>query len=413
MRPSSESYSPAVRPEDALAELERILRANSFRSSKRSQQFLRHVVHYALAGDLEQLKERSIGVAVFERPPGYDTSEDAAVRVAAGEVRKRLAQFYQDSPPGRVRIDLPPGSYIPEFQALAPEPAVEDHVPAAGRGALARSPHWTRRWVAWAGVVGIAVLAGLVWQFQTTPRTAFDHFWRPLLEADRPPVVCLAHPVVYLLSEEVHAADAARRGVSQLAGPYVVDVEPGQLRRGDLVPATDQYVGSGDAYASSQIMSLFAQHRKPAQLRIGNDISFSDLRAAPAVLIGAYSNRWTMKANTSNRFAFEHHAVVDRGTPGRVWRLKDMTPDYKSSEDYAVVSRIFQSYTGQVVITAAGITNAGTHAAAEFLSSPESLNAAMASAPAGWQSRNVELVLHCKVIGNTPGPPEVVASHYW
>jgi hypothetical protein len=246
-----------------------------------------------------------------------------------------------------------------------------------------------------------------------TAKSAFDDFWMPMLHARQPVVVCLAHPVVFLLSERVVDEYVARHKIDQLAGPYVVNVDPRQLRPEDLIASTDQYIGSGDAQAASQFVALFKGRNKTAQLRIGQDLSFADLRSSPAVLIGAYSNRWAMQANAGYRFSFRHFSVVDRATPGRAWKVVDMTPDYKSSEDYAIVSRVFQSYTGQLVITSAGITNAGTQAAAEFITNPSYLNAALATLPAGWRERNLQIVLHCKVINNTPGPSEVVATHVW
>ena len=69
------------------------------------------MVEKALDGDFDLLKERLIGSELFGRSPGYDTGEDAIVRVAASDLRKRLLQFYGSSnPQSRFRIDLPPGS---------------------------------------------------------------------------------------------------------------------------------------------------------------------------------------------------------------------------------------------------------------------------------------------------------------
>src|SRR5256885_9924922 len=92
-------------------ELQRILVAPSFRSSKRCSEFLRFVVEETLQGRQEDLKERTLGVSLFGRSPAYDTPGDPVVRVKANEVRKRLAQYYDDHSDGPLRIDLAPGSY--------------------------------------------------------------------------------------------------------------------------------------------------------------------------------------------------------------------------------------------------------------------------------------------------------------
>ena len=97
-------------------ELERVISSHEFTASKRCQDFLRLVVEHALAGDLDSLRERMIGAEMFGRPVDYDTSNDAVVRVSATQVRRRLAQYYSDTPkPPVVRIELPPGSYVPKF----------------------------------------------------------------------------------------------------------------------------------------------------------------------------------------------------------------------------------------------------------------------------------------------------------
>src|ERR1035437_5484036 len=94
-----------------LAELEAILISPVFQTSKRCKQFLSYVVHHRLEGDHERLKERTIGVELFDRPVGYSTGDDPVVRVQAGEVRRRLEQYYhaQTHLPA-VRIELHTGS---------------------------------------------------------------------------------------------------------------------------------------------------------------------------------------------------------------------------------------------------------------------------------------------------------------
>jgi hypothetical protein len=394
---------PDAQRQAILGELELMLASGAFRTSKRSRQFLDYIVRQALDGNVEHLKERFIGVAVFERPATYDTGEDATVRVAANEVRKRLAQYHQEAGARAVRIELPPGSYVPEIHL--PETAAEE--PEVRRP---RVKTW--RWLARAGVVGLVLLAvAPLWR--ASRPSDYDRFWAPLLNSPRPVLVCMAHPVVYLLSDKVLREYAARAGVDELAGPYVVPANPAQLGPGDLIPSPDQFVGAGDAYAAGQFMGMLNRSQKAGHLRIGNDVSFTDLRTSAAVLIGAYSNRWTMLSNADYRFSFAHFSVVDRSAPGREWKLSSVTPDFKSTEDYAIVSRVLQSYSGQPVVTAAGVTNFGTRAAAEFLTNPAELDAALAAAPKGWEKRNMQLVLHCKVIGTTPGPLRVVAAHYW
>ena len=96
--------------------LKDVFASRAFAGSKRAQDFLQLIVDHALAGRLDSLRERMIGAEMFGRRIDYDTANDAVVRVKATEVRRKLAQYYQESTkPPLVRIELPSGSYVPKF----------------------------------------------------------------------------------------------------------------------------------------------------------------------------------------------------------------------------------------------------------------------------------------------------------
>ena len=126
----SSTYAAAIarvgeatrREADVWAHVDEIVKGPAFRGSSRSQAFLRHIVERALHGDSTDLRERSIGIALFGRSAAYDTADDAIVRVSASDVRKRLLQHYGTAGvDASVRISLPPGSYIPEFSFVLPD----------------------------------------------------------------------------------------------------------------------------------------------------------------------------------------------------------------------------------------------------------------------------------------------------
>jgi hypothetical protein len=71
--------------------LQAVCESPAFRTSPKSCEFLRHIVHRALSGDADELKERLIGMSLLGRAATYDTGSDAGVRVRANDVRKRLA----------------------------------------------------------------------------------------------------------------------------------------------------------------------------------------------------------------------------------------------------------------------------------------------------------------------------------
>jgi hypothetical protein len=228
-------------------------------------------------------------------------------------------------------------------------------------------------------------------------------------------VICSGNPVVYLLARRVHD-NFKRLNPNLPPGPYVITLPPEEITGTDVVPVVDQYVGVGDAQTSGQLMALFARLGKPCEHRIGNDISFTDLRSAPAILTGAFSNAWALDLMRELRFVFDMEGgvkmVADRSEK-RKWPLPNIAPDGKTTEDYAIVSRVFHSTTGQLLVSVAGITQYGTQAGGDFLTHPSQLSDALRQAPAGWRQKNIQFLLHTRVIGRTPAPPRVLVAHFW
>jgi hypothetical protein len=371
--------------EAVLAELERILAGPAFRGAKRSRDFLRYIVGNALDGRAECLKERSIGADVFGRAADYDTGDDSIVRVKASEVRKRLAQHYREpGMEGEVQVELPPGSYAPEFR-FREKPADQEATVPRRR---------IRLWLLAGGALMICGITSGLFMARATP--AIDVFWSPVFRSGRPVLLCVAHPVVYRLS-----------GTSRAA--FDDGQAPPSVPGSEIVRDADHYVGFGDALALAHLTSFFSSKRKPAQLRIGNDVTFADLRSHPAVLIGAFTNQWTMELTSELRFSFER---IQTGVVIRD-RLTSRTWSHTANRDYAVVARIFHSKSGEMAITAAGLSHFGTQMAGEFVLSEAGWEQAMQQAPADWRTRNLQLVLEADVIGRTPGPPRVVASYFW
>ena len=116
---STAQASPGTR-DSIEAQLDRILSAPEFRASERISNFLRFIVQEALDGRGDRLKGYTIGVQVFDRDESFDPQTDSIVRVEAGRLRRMLNQYYlTDGSEDPLRIHLPKGGYVPEFQDLA------------------------------------------------------------------------------------------------------------------------------------------------------------------------------------------------------------------------------------------------------------------------------------------------------
>ncbi len=415
VRPCAQVMSLADQPtaEDIRLQMERLLGGAHFRTSRRCQALLRHIVERALAGESASLKERSLGIDVFGRPADYDTSEDPVVRVTASEVRKKLAQYYQQPEhAGEPRIELNPGSYIPEFHfpdtPITPPPPVLPTAPPPRRRRKILIAACTTAAVALAAVC----LLSLRWQ-----RSDLEQFWGPMLDAPGGVLFCLGQPRVYNLRSDAEQRDLENRIAGPPGGSLESSKESIPLQR--LVPMWDRYVALGDATCLLRLTALFEKRGRPYRVRGGASTSFSDLRERPAVLIGAFNNEWTLRAVGRLRYTFYKdyqglEAVRDRSHPERSdWKLVNSWPAWRISNDYAIVSRVLDRSTDKMVVIAAGITAFGTTGAGEFLSDPAYFAEVVPRLPPDWHRKNLQIVLSVPVVDGASGHPRVLATHVW
>lgn len=407
---------------DVRTQLDRVRSSAPFRSSRRCVIFLDFVIHAALEGRLESLKERTIGIEVFQRDPNYDTNQDPVVRGTASEVRKRLAQYYQI--PGHERelkIDLPSGSYAPDFHLPVGPVVIEPAATTKEVAAMLPVAPRTRRvwWIA--GLSALVIVSGMLVfaVFGAKPQTLVDEFWKPILRSPEPVLLCVGQPRVYNLIGNLEA-DMTKKVPPRARLTAEAANERITTNVGSIVPNSDRYLAIGDAMCLSDMAALFAQRGHSYHIRGGGSTSFADLRENPAVLIGGFTNDWTLRLTGQLRFTFERsqdqrtNYVHDSRHPGnRDWQLTNVWPAWNMPVDYAIVSRVLDPATGRVVISAAGITQYGTEAAGEFLTNPDYLGEAIRQAPRGWQGKNLQVVLSTRVIGDTAGPPHVLATQFW
>lgn len=413
--------------QDVRRELERILSSRVFRGSHRCQAFLQYVVARTLEGDSKCLKERTLAVDVFGRDATEDLSDDSIVRVGAREVRKRLAQYYMDQGANDLlRIELPAGSYIPTFQRHLPAAAVTDVetelVAEPSKPEPPERPQWWMRLDRKAMVLSAILLisclsAAITWRFTSGPRNAFDVFWQPAFEEKTPLIIAMAHPIVYQPSLRAQGLDGSRNGRPNPPIQRPLNVPPDLLNGADFVPALNQYVGVGDAEAALRISSLFAQHHAASRVRLASRMDFSDLRGSGAVLIGAYTNRWTMNLTANMRYRFEYGVegkpCIAEGLGGCRWTLKTKADDGRSAEDYILLCRLPHSATNGFAVVCAGLNVYGTEEAGRIISDPDSLTSFLRALPKNWPNHNLEMVLHVAVVGDAPAQSELVSVYSW
>ena len=404
-----------------VRELEKILESPPFRGSSRRKEFLSYVVRHSLEGHHDRLKERTIGTEVFHRDADYATGDDPVVRVQAGEVRRRLEQYYYTAPDVPVRIEIPTGSYSPVFHwtGTASQTPTSFESEPAEKG---KSKLINRRW--WWSIAGLCVVAAIAYtavQRSSHHKTAFQQFWDPVFSTQQPALICLAQGVTYRPSEGLYD-----RYANTHPGTYQTEVErftiplpmdpKEKISWGDLEFEEGYGVALGDVSAALKFSTLLGRLGKTNQARIGPNYSFEDLRNSPAIVIGAFNNRWTIDMLSNLRFAFViengEYKIREQVPGGRTW-VSVYSKTHKLEKDYGIVARLLGSKTGQFTVAAAGLRDSGTEAAAELASNSELLTAAIRNAPNGWQNKNVEIICETSLTDSIPGPPQIVAIYWW
>lgn len=415
--PLTDSEKKAVREE-----LRRLLASPRFHSSHRCQVMLTYVVEEFLKGNADSLKERNIGIEVFSRDASYDTNSDPVVRMAAGEVRKKLAQYYYDPANlSQVRIELPTGSYVPEFQITDPASGPIENLPPklqenAEEGQVQPIPAHTQspigpkrtfHWFWWLGAglaVAIACLI-LLQQSRSKTQDAFERFWAPVVTSPKPVLLCMGQM----------RATHVQLDPNPSRNPFSTPMKLGP--NGDY-PKNLPVAVLADAETLANVAGLLNGAKKAYTIRGEASTTFSDLQKGPVVLLGAFNNDWTIRATDSMRFHFgldpERLAwwIEDRQKPG-VKIGETLQSSWHLTEDYALVARTSDPQTKLVLVVVAGITPFATHAAGEFLTNPQYLDDFYQKLPRDSQTKNVEILIRTNIVDGDPGPPQVVASYFW
>jgi hypothetical protein len=413
----AENWTPCSEVEKGAVQeqLERLLASPLFHSSKRYPTFLRLVVARALAGQTDQLKERILGVEIFDRPADYDTNTDPIVRVTAAEIRKRIEQYYHDPKhKHEIRMILPAGSYAPQFYwpghpSGPPVPSLalpsdasdaRNAQPVATPPVVPRSKRnlMARRMPALALVVLTLVIASAaLWRVSRPP--VLRQFWEPFVNSPNPVLICVADQSQYSTIRLRDAADPSHEITlpDTMVALIIDDVSP-------LV----------------NVAALLRSYGKTSRVLGESNTTLTDLRRAPSIFIGAFDNSWTLRLTSPLRFHFANDAAMnklwieDRANPGNHnWMMDRTVQQTGTYSDYALVARFVDPNIEQLVVVGAGIGRGGTVAAGEFLVDEQRMDDMLKRMPSDWKRKNIEIVLETRVIGARSGPPRVSAVYVW
>src|SRR5580658_2492711 len=199
----SEISPPAV-SDERWALVNRIASSQHLKTSPRLREFLFYVAKCAIREAPEDATEQQIGIRIFHRHPGYNSSEDSIVRTHARLLRQKLAAYFtEEGVSEEFVVDIPKGHYLPVFHPrleqvqaasveLNPAPAPILAAPES----RPRSTPW--KWIALFLLLPISVACALFlwhpWTRALTSQSAVDKFWSPFF-TDEPPLVIYSNAV--------------------------------------------------------------------------------------------------------------------------------------------------------------------------------------------------------------------------
>jgi len=428
-------------------QMHRLLETAHFKNSRRYPALFQFIVEETLEGHGEFLKERLLGVRVFNRPPDYDTASDPIVRVTIAEIRKRIAQYYHEAGhETEMRIELMPGHYEPEFRphrgqvagveesarsgtgASQPQAGLAEAVgglQAAAAEASGRTERHLRlallsRCGVAAGALALLALVSIgLWRF--THPSAVEELWGPVLNSRRMITFCI--PVGE--SRRGSQIAAAAGILSAHPTPFPQHGSPGSGMEGAPAPTFLEHENEGenvafsDAMATLKISDWVANRGHESRLRSDNSTTLYDLQQGPTILIGGLDNEWTLRAIGRLRYRFsgtdrEQYWIIDNNNPARRDWVLDLKSRYSAvTSDFALIARLHDRSTGQIQVIVAGIGTSGTAAAGEFLVDPDQLEELRRRVGPGFRNHDFEAVLGTEVVNGIPGSAKILAVAVW
>ena len=408
--------------------LNEIVRSAPFKGSKRSQDFLKHVVETALLGRLELLKERTIGVELFGRPPHYDTGEDAIVRVTASDVRRRLGHYYGElEGKPEFRIDLPLGAYVPEFRclsevepvaSLAPQPLPDIRIRRAQSGAQTRSLYPL------ALLVVIALLiASILFRFPNT-ETVFSSAnkapWAALLNGATPLTIVTSDTDLLQIEDITHHVVSLDQYMNRkyVTQPEALDENTRRIcsmLRGDHAPTID-------AEMALNIVNLAHPRAQQFRVRPARSLSFTDIQTDDNfVFFGSpRSDPWVSLFNEQLDFSFKYdddrkgEIIVNRHP--RAGELPVYVPTVRRGafgDAFAIAAFLQNPRQKGNVLIFAGSTGEATFEAGRLMTDFPALNETLrrGGISASDARQHFEMLLRLNTIGGSTHNSEVLAVH--
>src|ERR1700693_3372492 len=102
----------AIGRQQCFQQIDRLIKSHSLSGSESLCKLLRYLAEHSLDHPGVSLKEYQIATEVLGRSVGFDPQSDSTVRVQAGRLRIKLAEYYaHEGPDDPIVVEVPKGAY--------------------------------------------------------------------------------------------------------------------------------------------------------------------------------------------------------------------------------------------------------------------------------------------------------------
>ena len=388
---------------------QRIVESPYLIGSARLRDFLLHVTACAIREAPEEATEQQIGIQVFQRPPGFNSSEDSIVRSQARLLRRKLAAYFKaEGASEPLIIEIPKGHYLPVFlpsqrvgfdRESSDEDAEEiNEAPVSGLAGGKKAASQLG-WVTLAGL-GLAMMfclclsVALRWQKQVAIVKPVKQLWAPFLVGD-PPLV--------IYSNALFVGDA-KNGMRYAAN------DGSDAHSAELV---DSYTGVGELISVHELTRMFDRRGAEFVLKKSPLVTWDEARSRNLIFIGSVAENGSLKLLPSTQ-DFTLTATADAAgiinhhpRPGEPQVY--LRPEHPLTKDYAVIALLPGVQANHKTFVFSGLTTLGTQAAVEYALEPATAAELMRQVGFGNKVHNFEALLEVNIRGGVPLQPELVS----
>lgn len=395
----------------------RVASSRTFKSSPRLREFLLYVAECAIRDAPQDASEQQIGMKVFGRSPGYNSSEDSIVRSHARLMRQKLAAYFEaEGAHEELRIDVPKGHYLLVFtsrqEAVTTAPVIvkrakiedlkstdaPDRVPLPSND-VSRKSHIWMLWLGLGFLLSALAVFGLYRLSSPTVNRSVATLWRPFLSGD---------PPLLIYSNGVFVGDS-KNGM-RYATLQELQSPPAD---GQLI---DHYTGIGEADGIYELTRLFDAAHATFILKRSHLVTWDEAKQRNLIFIGSPAENLAVQALPSHAeftlFSSPEASGYHNNHP-RPGEPEDYArPEHPLTRDYAIISFLPGMQSGKQMMLLSGLTTLGTQAAVEFASRPDGAGELLRKAigPDG-KVRPFEALLETTVVGGVPLEVRLITVH--